>query len=139
MGGGNSIGVGALWESLKWSLNYGGTNVADLTELKKTAWKLQANFITGNHGFGIDYIRANELKGSVSGTAGNSFNGGATGGNTWILNYNYMLSKRTSITAYYMSVTNDTNAAYTGSVFAGITTAPGADPKYFGTTLRHAF
>jgi hypothetical protein len=50
-----------------------------------------------------------------------------------------MLSKRSSITAYYTQVTNDTNAGYTGIVFAGIATAAGADPKYYGVTLRHAF
>ena len=141
LGGGNSIGVGALWESLKWTLNYAGGGAGDLTELKKTDWRLQANYTTGNHFFGFDYVRANELKGNVISTAAapRAFDGSSTGARSWQLSYNYMLSKRTSVTAYYLDVRNDTNASYGGIVFAGIATAAGADPKYYGVTLRHAF
>lgn len=145
LGGGNSIGLGAMWESLKWTASYSSTSAgaafaADLTELKKTAWRLQANYATGNHFFGFDYTRANDLKGSVShAIAGRAFDGGGTGARAFQLTYNYMLSKRTSVTAYYVDVKNDTNAAYSGIVFAGIATAAGADPKYYGVTVRHAF
>ena len=138
LGGGNAIGVGALWESLKWDLNYAGANVGDLSQLKKTDWRLQANYTTGNHFFGFDYVRANELKGNING-AGRAFDGSGTGARSWQLSYNYMLSKRTSVSAYYLDVRNDTNASYGGIVFAGIATAAGADPKYYGVTLRHAF
>ena len=147
MGGGNSIGVGALWESLKWTLGYAGTTAGDLTELKKTAYRLQANYTTGNHFFGFDYTRANELKGGIVSTAGaatagaglRSFDGGGTGARSYQLTYNYMMSKRTSVSLYYTQVTNDSNAFYSGIVFAGIATAAGADPKYYGVTVRHAF
>jgi len=145
LGGGNSIGLGAMWESLKWTANYtataaGAAQAADLTELKKTAYRLQANYATGNHFFAFDYTRANDLKGSVAHTdAARRFDGGGTGARSFQLAYNYMLSKRTSVTAYYVDVKNDTNAAYSGIVFAGIATAAGADPKYYGLTVRHAF
>ena len=146
MGGGNSIGVGALWESLKWTLGYTGATAAqaaagtaDLSELKKTAYRLQANFTTGNHFFGLEYLRANELKGSVTNLAGNSFNGGGTASKGYILSYNYMMSKRTSLTAFATIVTNDNNANYSGIVFGGVPTAAGGDPKYYGLNLRHAF
>jgi predicted porin len=141
MGGGNSIGVGALWESLKWTAGYGATTAGDLTEMKKTAWRLQANYTTGNHFFGFDYTRANDLKGNITSTVATprGFDGSGTGARSYQLSYNYMLSKRTSATLYYVDVKNDTNANYSGIVFAGIATAAGADPKYYGVTLRHAF
>jgi predicted porin len=141
LGGGNSIGVGALWESLKWTLNYGATTAGDLTELKKNAWRLQANYAFGNHFIGFDYTRANDLKGNITSTAAapRAFDGSSTSGRSYQLAYNYMMSKRTSVTAYYTQVTNDTNAGYTGIVFAGIATPAGADPKYYGVTVRHAF
>jgi len=144
LGGGNSIGVGAMWESLKWTIGYGGTVAGDLTELKKTAWRLQANYTTGNHFFAFDYTRANDLKGNIVSTVANprGFDGSATGARSYQLAYNYMMSKRTSITAYYTQVTNDTNAVYGGIVFAGFSNASmgsGADPKYYGVTVRHAF
>ena len=140
MGGGSSLGIGAMWESLKWTINYSGAaSVADLTELKKTAYRLQGNFVTGNHFFGLEYTRANELKGSIGGTAGNQFNGGGTGARGYILSYNYMMSKRTSVSLYYTAVDNDTNANYSGLVFGGIATAAGANPRYYGAYVRHAF
>jgi len=138
LGGGNSIGLGGLWESTKWTLNYAAAAVGDLTELKKNAWRLQANYATGNHFFAFDYTRANALTGNING-AGRSFEGSGTDAKSWQLAYNYMLSKRTSVTAYYTQVVNGTNATYSGIVFAGIATAAGADPKYYGVTVRHAF
>jgi predicted porin len=141
LGGGQSIGVGALWESLKWTMNYAAGGAGDLTELKKNAWRLQANYARGNHFFGFDYTRANDLKGSMISTvaAPRAFDGSGTGARAYQLTYNYMLSKRTSVSAYYVQVTNDSNAGYTGIVFAGIATPAGADPKYYGVTVRHAF
>ena len=140
LGGGSSLGLGALWESLKYDISYNATAVTDLTNLKKTAYRLQGNFATGNHFFGLEYVRANELKGSLAGnTAANSFSGGGTAARGIILSYDYMLSKRTSVGAYYVDIRNDSNAAYSGPVFGGIATAAGADPKYVGLRMRHAF
>jgi predicted porin len=138
LGGGSSIGVGGMWESLKYTLNYGGPAVAatDLTELKKNGWRVQGNFTTGNHFFGLEYARSNELKGSI--TAG-QFNGGGTESKVWMLSYNYAFSKRTSLTAYYVNVTNGSNSVNSGITFAGLATAAGADPKYYGLNLRHTF
>ncbi len=143
LGGGSSIGIGGLWESLKYTLSYTGqaAAVSDLSELKKTAWRLQGNFATGAHFFGLEYAKANETKGSiVNGTAAtNQFNSGGTAARGILLSYDYMMSKRTSAGLYYMDVRNEANASYSGPVFAGIATAPGADPKYYGIRMRHTF
>jgi predicted porin len=141
LGGGSSIGVGAMWESLKWDLNYANAVAGDLTQLKKTGWRLQGNFTTGNHFFGLEYARSNKLDGSITSTAASlrSFDGSGTKSSAWMLSYNYAFSKRTSLTAYYVGIINDTNSVNTGITFAGIATAPGADPKYYGLNLKHTF
>jgi hypothetical protein len=145
----NGFGVGAMWESLKWDMSYavdtnaGAATAAQLlTGLKKTAWRLQGNYTTGNHFIGLDYVRANAVSGSIqSATAAvaNTFDGSSSGARAWMLNYNYALSKRTSIGAYYNSIRNETNANYSGIVFGGITSAPGSSPKYLGMQVRHSF
>jgi len=147
LGGGSSIGLGALWESLKWDIDYGQTaGVAavanNLTQLKKTAYRLQANFTTGNHFVGFEYTKANELKGNITrvgGGVGNSFDGSGSSAKGYVISYNYAMSKRTSVGAYWTQINNDTNANYSGIVFGGATTAAGGDPRYYGLHLRHAF
>jgi predicted porin len=141
LGGGNSIGIGAMWESLKWDLNYAAAVAGDLTQLKKTGWRLQGNFTTGNHFFGLEYARSNKVDGSITSTAASAraFDGSGTKSSAWMLSYNYAFSKRTSLTAYYVGVINDTNSVNSGITFAGIATAAGADPKYYGVNLKHTF
>ncbi len=144
----NGIGIGGMWESTAWDIGYGVRNgVAaaasqNLTALKKTAWRLQANYTFGSHFVGVDYVRANALTGSIASAtaaAANTFDGSGTSSRAWQLHYNYALSKRTAIGAYYNTVRNDTNANYSGLVFGGLATAPGASPKYLGMQVRHSF
>ena len=147
LGGGSSIGIGAMWESLKWTVGYATAVAGDLTELKKTGWRLQGNYSFGNHFFGVEYARSNDLKGSITSTPGaltaatglRGFDGGGTRSNAWMLSYNYAFSKRTSLTAYYVQINNDTNSQNGGITFGAISTASGADPKYYGVNLRHTF
>jgi len=145
LGAGSKVTFGALWESLKYSMSYNQVGAAvattSLSELKKSAYRLQAAYEMGNHFIGFDYTRAGELKGSVVNFGGNlgGFNGGGTGAKAISLTYAYSLSKRTSLIGYYIDVRNDTNATYGGSVFAAIPATAGADPKYIGAAVRHAF
>ena len=146
--GSSGFAVGALWESLKWDMSYGvraGAVAAasqNLSQLKKTAYRLQGNYTTGNHFVGVEYTRANAMTGSIvsaTAAAANTFDGSSTGARNWVLSYNYMLSKRTSLGAYYNTVRNETNANYSGIVFGGIATAPGASPRYIGMNVKHSF
>jgi len=147
LGSGSSIGVGAMWESLKWTLNYGTAVAGDLTEIKKTGWRLQGNFTTGNHFIGLEFAKSNELKGSITSTPGaltaatglRGFDGSGTDSKVWILSYNYAFSKRTSLTAYYTQVNNGNNSVNSGLNSGALSTAAGADPKYIGLNLRHTF
>jgi predicted porin len=141
LGGGSSIGVGAMWERLNWDVSYATTIAGDLTQIKHTGWRLQGNFTTGNHFFGLEYAKSNKLDGSITSTTAinRSFDGSGSDVKAWILTYNYAFSKRTSMTAYYTAINNGTNASSSGLVFSGIATATGADPKYYGVNLRHTF
>ena len=147
---GNGFGMGAMWESLKWDMSYqqdnGGGVAATaaqlLSGLKKTAWRLQGNYTFGSNFVSLDYVRANAMTGSIvsaTGAAANTFDGSSSGARSWMFNYNYALSKRTSIGAYYNVVRNDTNANYSGIVFGGIASPAGGSPKYLGMQVRHAF
>ena len=136
LGGGSSIGIGAMWERLNYDISYNGAVAGDLTNLKHTAWRLQGNYTFGNHFVGLEFDKSNEVKGDIT---GRSFNGSGSDVRAWVLSYNYAFSKRTSLTAYYSDVRNGQNANSQGIVFTGVGTAPGADPKYYGVTVRHTF
>ena len=49
------------------------------------------------------------------------------------------MSKRTNFQAYYAQTTNDVNARYVGGVFFNMAGPSGADPRYFGVGMSHAF
>ena len=134
------LSLGLLYENLKWNMNYssaGAGTAANVTELKNNAWRLQANYATGNHTFTGEYARKSDTTGSTD-NAAIAFNGGQSGAKEWILGYAYAFSKRTSMLGYYMSIVNDTNAAY-NPTFGGIAGSRGGDHKYYGVGLRHAF
>jgi len=143
---GMGLTLGALYENTKWNMTYntaggaaagGVAGVGNITEIKATAWRLQANYVTGKHTFTGEYAKKSDTK-IATDNAAIAVNDGASGAKSWILGYNYAFSKRTSMLGYYMSIVNDTNAAY-GPTFGGIAGARGADHKYYGVGLRHAF
>jgi len=134
------LSLGLLYENLQWNMSYntvGTASAANLTQLRNTAWRLQGNYVTGNHTFTGEYAKKSDSKVTIDNAAVTA-NDGASGAKEWILGYNYAFSKRTSLLGYYMSIVNDTNAAY-GPTFGGISGSRGADHKYYGVGLRHAF
>ena len=139
-GGGFSAGL--YYERLDWDFNYGATaltgapRITNVTNLDKTAYRLDGAYQTGPHTIGLMYNKANDIGGA---TLGAGFNGNNTGTQSWQLGYAYSFSKRTSAFAYYTQVTNDTNASSAGIVFNGLTPAVGGDPRYYGMGLRHTF
>lgn len=137
---GMGLTIGALYENLKWNMSYNNAGAgvnANITEMRNTAWRLQANYATGKHTFTGEYVRKSDTKVAID-NAAVTVNDGSSGAKSYILGYNYAFSKRTSMLGYYMSIVNDTNAAY-GPTFGGITGSRGADHKYYGVGLRHAF
>ena len=140
----NGFALSGLWESLTWNMTHTSNGVAalgNLTQIKKTAWKIGGGYTTGNHFMGLDYYRANNLAGSIEANAlaTSAFDGSATGARQWIATYNYMLSKRTSVGGYYNRVNNDTNSSYGGQGFGATSAAAGQVATTYGFNLRHSF
>jgi predicted porin len=136
--------LGVYYERLNYGFDYApvaapaGTATwnANVTDLDKTAYRLDAAYRTGPHTIGLMWNKAQDIGGS---TIANGFNGSDTGIQSWQLGYAYSFSKRTSAFAYYNQVTNDRNAQSAGIVFNGLTPAVGGDPRYYGVGLRHTF
>ena len=149
----NGFAISGLWESLKWDVDHTIFNPAAatptqaglLTGIKKTAWKLGGSYTWSSHFVGLDYYRANNLKGGIqsvatgAGANTSAFDGSATGARQFILSYNYMMSKRTSIGGYYNRVNNDSNASYGGQGFGATSAAAGQTATTYGLTVRHSF
>ena len=140
----NGFAISSLWERLTWNMTHttnGVAAVADLTQIKKQAWKLGGSYTTGNHFVGLDYYRANELKGTLGANAlaTSAFDGSGTAARQYILTYNYMMSKRTSLGGYYNRVNNDSNASYGGQGFGATSAAAGQTATTYGLTVRHSF
>lgn len=144
------LGLGARYERMNGAYGYANTPGAtavtspltNFTGYKKTVWGAAISYENGAHAVVLEYARSPNI--TVSGTAGptatpGALNGNATGARVWTLGYDYALSKRTDIRAYYTNVNNDTNARYQGTVFNGLQPVAGGDPRYIGVGLRHAF
>lgn len=141
----SGFGIGARYEWMRGVYQYGNApvaNTSDLTGYKKKAWGISGSYENGPHSVMLEYDRSPNI--TVTGTQGvganvGSLNGAATDAHMWVLAYDYALSKRTDVRAYFTSVTNDTNARYQGTVFNGLQPVAGGDPRYVGVGLRHAF
>lgn len=142
---GFGLSIGGYYEWVKYKADYGNnpggtiaTGDGNLTELKRNAYRLDAAYQLGPHTFGLQYARAGNLRGSVSGNDF-SFDGSSTAVSGWVLGYAYSLSKRSSVFAYATIINNDTNARYNGISAEGIQPNAGGDPQYIGVGLRHIF
>jgi predicted porin len=138
--------VSALWDRQKYEAD--GFGAASGFEAKRDAWQVGVNQGFGPHNVYLMYSRANKLKGGVCGLASATAIGACddTKARMFSLGYNYSLSKRTMIKAYYADIRNDSRANYdfyTASVanngLAPGTLPFGSDPRGFGVGLRHLF
>jgi predicted porin len=104
---------------------------------KRNAWILPVSYIVGPHAVYLTYARAGNLSGPNAG-AGTS----DTGANQWTLGYDYALSKRTSVGAFYTRLNNKANARYDffGLGSSGATaTNNGNDPRQIYIGMAHSF
>lgn len=134
--------VGLIWDKSKASNNNSpaNTTVATSTDMDRTAWALPISYVTGAHRIGFTYAKANNVK----------FSGGDDGlsrkATMGMIGYEYSLSKRTSVSATYVQINNDTAGAYdfwhgssnVGNVSAGGVTA-GVDPRMWSFGMKHTF
>jgi predicted porin len=138
------LGIGGRFEYQKSRYDYANAPAAGdglLTGWTKKVWGLSVSYEAGPHAVEFDFNKIpNSTFSGSNGTANNqSFSGDGTGARNWMLAYNYSLSKRTDLQAYYVQTYNDANARYTGQVFNGLATTPGSDPRFFGVGMRHTF
>jgi len=134
--------LGLIWDKSKVSNknNPANTSVATSTDMDRTAWALPMSYTTGAHKVSFTYAKANNVK----------FSGGDDGlsrkATMGMLGYEYSLSKRTSVSATYVQLNNDTAAGYDfwhGSSNVGNASAAGitagVDPRMWSFGMKHTF
>jgi predicted porin len=127
---------------------FGHTRIAAVAEklayetatgaLERTSYYLSATHQIGAHGLRFGLAKAGDGEGSSTQKIGFIKKGADTGAIHYTLGYDYNLSKRTSVFAYYTRLDNDRNAVYD---FAINSLGAGAGATVSGTALgiRHAF
>ncbi len=137
-----------------------GTLAGVGTTLKQSGWLASIEHMVGNLRLLGQYSKVTNIKGCAS-TETYTVNGVVnsacdnTGAKAYMLGVNYLLSKRTHLTASYSVIRNDSNyyadfttsnnSSYAGSTIAGTTgTASvsqmaGSDPKIFSVGVIHNF
>jgi len=131
--------IAGLWDNQKYEFDSASQTLGSLGsgDIQRDAWQLGLSQDFGAHTIYGEYSQAN--KADVSGD--NDL--GDTKIKQYTIGYNYNLSKRTMLKAYYTEIRQGENSAadfYLTPV--GSTTqslAAGADPKGFGVGLRHVF
>jgi predicted porin len=86
-------------------------------------WRVAAMAPVGAHEFHLSFGDAGDISGQDD-----------SGARQWVLGYNYNLSKRTKVYAFYVKVDNDRNGAY-----GFLTSAPGVDNSSFAVGMRMNF
>jgi len=144
--------VGLIWDKNKVEVADGANGFAGLGVIgsggvvaharqERTAWALPIVYTTGAHKVNFTYAKAGDLK-TNQGTLSDS------GAKMYVLGYEYSLSKRTSVAASYLNITNGANASYDGwhpsssvnGTSGGAALLPaGADPRIVQFNVRHAF
>jgi len=133
--------IGAAWKA-------GATRVAVVAErlryetaagvLVRTSWFLSATHQIGAHGLRMALARAGDGKGTGVPRIGYIARGTATGATHATLGYDYTLSKRTSVFAYYTRLHNEANGVYDFGI-NGLGAAAGATLQGSAFGLRHNF
>jgi predicted porin len=133
--------IGAAW-------NFGVTRVALVAErlryetaagnLARTSWFFSATHQMGAHGLRFALARAGDGKGSGVARIGYIAQGPDTGATHATLGYDYTLSKRTSVFAYYTRLHNEGNGVYDFGINS-LGAAAGATLSGTALGLRHNF
>lgn len=130
---GQGTSISALWD--RQGVSDGAAALS-----KRSAWSVGARHAMGPHAIHAAYAKANDQADVDD-----------SGAKMWTVGYEYSLSKRTMVKAYYANLKNDDAGMYDfytapvatcGSATSGCsgsTALPGADVSGFGVGLRHAF
>ena len=120
-------------------LQYSDTGaLAGVTDYRRNAWQVGASHTMGAHTIRARFNKAGA--GSCE-TVGGGCTTSNLGAKEVAVGYEYALSKRTQLIAYYAKIDNESSAQYSfgfGSPIAG-GAAAGADSQAIGLGLRHGF
>lgn len=127
---------------------FGDTRLAAIAErleyetasgkLERRAYYLSATHQIGPHGLRLGVARASDGRGASTQRIGYIRRGPATGATHATLGYDYTLSKRSSVFAYYTRLDNEANAVHDFAINS-LTASPGATLKGLALGMRHAF
>ncbi len=127
---------------------FGDTRVALLAErleyetaaggLDRNAWYVSVTHQLGAHGLRLALAHAGDGKGADGNRVGFIRGGARTGATHVTLGYEYTLSKRTALYAYFTHLDNEANGGYDFAINS-LDAAPGANLTGAALGLRHAF
>lgn len=128
--------------------HFGQTRVAAAAEkltyetatgtLDRKSYYLSATHQIGAHGLRLGIAKAGDGEGNATQKIGFIKKGPDTGATHYTLGYDYSLSKRTSVFAYYTLLDNDKNAVYDFAI-NGLGAGAGATLRGTAFGMRHAF
>ena len=137
-----------LAAAYKFAHPYGEARIAVIAEklkyetasgkLERQAWYLSATQQTGRHGLRLGVARANDASGASTQKIGFVKRGPDSGATHVTLGYDYALSKRSSVYAYYTRLHNEANGLYDFAINP-LTVSAGATLKGSAFGMRHAF
>ena len=99
---------------------------------------MSATHQAGPHGLRLGFAHAGDGKGGSTQKIGYVRRGPDTGASHVTLGYDYTLSRRSSLYAYYTRLDNDANALHDFAINA-LTVSAGATLKGAAFGMRHAF
>ncbi|KQV79406.1 porin [Massilia sp. Root351] len=107
-------------------------------KLEQTAYYVSATHQAGPHGLRLGFAHAGDGKGGSTQKIGYLKRGPDTGASHVTLGYDYTLSRRSSLYAYYTRLDNDANALHDFAINA-LTVSAGATLQGAAFGMRHAF
>jgi len=113
--------------------------------IMRKAWSVSAKHTTGVHDFIVHYAAAGNVRCAGAAREGqcSPANSSFSSARQVSLLYQYLMSKRTMLQAYYSRINNEAAARYDfdGDPIVSVLTAriPGADVRGIGLGIRHEF
>ena len=137
--GGFKFGTGTIISAAYERLDYKSSgSISNVTNYKRNAWQIGGSQTFGPHTL---HARFNKADPGSCDRVGGGCSTTNLGAKMYALGYDYSLSKRTSLFAYYAKIDNESSAQYSfsfGSTIAG-GAAVGANSEAAGVGIRTGF
>lgn len=136
---------GVAWDRMESRGDFGTGAGAGPGSIARKAWAVSAKHTAGVHDFIIHYAGAGDVRCSGAATTGQcaATSSTSTGARQLSLLYQYIMSKRTMLQAYYSRINNEAAARYDfdgDPIVSGLAARiPGSDNRGVGLGIRHEF